>query len=86
MDQITIPVDELARKANEMLTDGMKFVTLTLFESDGDGSPPWVGFLLFQQMKMMQKQLKDVFANFYQSHIRLNRQKRELKHHRVISH
>lgn len=45
MDQITIPVDELARKANEMLTDGMKFVTLTLFESDGDGSPPWVGFL-----------------------------------------
>ena len=42
--------------------------------------------MLFQQMKMMQKQLKDVFANFCQSYIRLNRQKRELKHHRVISH
>lgn len=42
MDQITISVDELVRKANEMQNDGMAFVTLTLFESDGDGFPAWV--------------------------------------------
>lgn len=44
MDQITISVDQLARKANEMQNYGMKFVTLTLFESDGDGTPAWIGF------------------------------------------
>lgn len=42
MEQITISVDELVRKANEMQNDGMEFVTLTLFESYGDGSPAWV--------------------------------------------
>ncbi len=43
MDQITIPVDELALKINEMQYDGMKFVTLTLFEPDADSSLAWVG-------------------------------------------